>query len=82
MAKYALLWTVRFGDGDDIERAKCLYAEDAAALVAVLGEGATICFGPRDVVVWEEGSESQPASESYDHVGDTCRTRSRESEVR
>ena len=48
-------------------RAACKYTEDAAALVAFLGEGTEIRWG-HNVIVWTEGSESQPASESYDHV--------------
>lgn len=52
----------------DIEyRAACKYVEDAAALVAMLGDGATIRAGHRRIV-WTEGQEAQPAAESYDFV--------------
>ena len=49
------------------------FAEDAAALVAVLGDGATISVNNepklwRKYIVWREGRESQSAHESYDHV--------------
>ena len=47
-------------------RAACKYIEDAAALVAFLGDGATIRYDHRDIV-WTEGAETQPAGESYDH---------------
>ena len=54
--------------------ASCKYAEDAAALVAVLGEGATIRFG-HGPVLWAEGREDQSAGESYDHVREVCDAR-------
>lgn len=47
-------------------RARCLHAEEAACLVAFLGNGARIVVGRR--TVWEEGKEVQPAAESYDYV--------------
>lgn len=49
--------------------ASCKFAEDAAAIVAIYGDGAQIRFGhrPKDVV-WTEGSEEHPASESFDGV--------------
>lgn len=51
--------------------AACKHVEDAAALVAFRGEGSTIRHGHRvSDVVWTEGSESQPAAESYDHVAE------------
>lgn len=46
--------------------AACKFAEDAAMLVAFLGNGTTILHGDRKV--WHEGRESQPAGESYDHT--------------
>lgn len=54
--------------------ASCKYLEDAACLVAFLGAGATIKWlhGP---VIWHEGHEDQPASESYDHVRDLASAR-------
>lgn len=52
----------------------CKHAEIAAALVAVLGEGATIRYhhGPP---LWTEGKEGQSAGESWDHVRDVCHER-------
>ncbi len=50
--------------------ASCKYAEDAAILVAALGEGSTIRNG-HSTIVWEEGKETQPAYESYDFVAYT-----------
>ena len=44
--------------------AACRYGEDAAALVALTGDG-TVRYGHR-LVVWTEGQESFPAGESYD----------------
>jgi len=54
--------------------AACKYLEDAAVLVAFLGDGATIRAGHR-AVLWTEGAETQSASESYDHVLDVCLAR-------
>jgi hypothetical protein len=51
-------------------RAACFYPEDAAALVAVLGNGTTIEF--KGITVWREGLEEIPASESYDTVAEVC----------
>jgi hypothetical protein len=47
--------------------AACKRVEEAACLVAFLGDGATIRSG-HDLVLWTEGSEDQSACESYDHV--------------
>ena len=54
--------------------ASCKYLEDAAALVAFLGEGSTIRWG-HSVVLWTEGREDFPAGESYDRVRDVCAKR-------
>lgn len=43
------------------------HVEEAACLVAFLGDGATI-RASHAFVVWTEGSEDQGAAESYDHV--------------
>lgn len=56
--------------------ASCHYIEDAAALVALHGQGTTIRDGHRRIV-WTEGEESLPASESYDHVLDMVYKRTR-----
>jgi hypothetical protein len=45
------------------------YAEDAAAFVAVLGEGAMIRHGHR-LVLWHEGHEEFSAWESYDRAAE------------
>ena len=43
------------------------YEEDAAAFVAFLGKNASIRLGhSKAYTLWLEGSESQPANESYD----------------
>lgn len=50
--------------------ASCKYGEDAAALVAHLGQGATILDGHRvSDIRWTEG-ETGDASESFDQVAD------------
>lgn len=56
--------------------AACWHAEDAAALVAIYGDGATIRRGhlKRDVV-WTEGAEDTRAGESYDLVAATVNGR-------
>lgn len=54
--------------------AALLFAEDAAALVALYGDGATIRTRP-DRVLWTEGGEDQPAGESYDHARDVVHER-------
>lgn len=43
--------------------ARLLYVEDAAMLVAMLGEGYTIRVGR--TIVWHEGHEEFSAAESY-----------------
>lgn len=53
-----------------------VYAEDAAAVVALQGVGATIRNGhARRNVVWHEGEEDQPAGESYDFVAEVIASR-------
>ncbi len=47
------------------------YAEDAAAVVGLYGDGATIRDGHRvKDIVWTEGVEEQLASESVDFVAE------------
>lgn len=55
--------------------ASCHYPEDAAAIIA-LRAGGTIRdgHGKKDVV-WEEGTEDQPAGESYDFVASVVNER-------
>ena len=66
-----LCWAVH--DPTGIRVALLAYAEDAAGVVALYGEGATIRFGP--LVVWREGKETQPAGESYDYVAEMVHAR-------
>lgn len=51
------------------------HAEDAAAVLAVYGEGAKLRLGHSGPYVWIEGKESQPAAESYDFVATTVYAR-------
>lgn len=61
-------------DGEYV--AACKYATDAAALMALYGDGATIRDGhSKRSTVWTEGAEDQPAAESYDHVHDVVQQR-------
>jgi len=56
--------------------AACKRAEDAACLVAFLGNGATIRWGHSTRgIVWREGSESQSAADSYDLVAEVIHRR-------
>lgn len=48
--------------------------EAAGALCAFYGDGATIRYG-HTCVLWREGQEDVPASESYDVVAETCYAR-------
>jgi hypothetical protein len=54
--------------------AACKYAEDAAVLVAASPDEMTIRHG-HTWIVWTEGKEAQPASESYDFVANTVNAR-------
>lgn len=54
--------------------ASCKYAEDAGALVAFRGDGASIRYR-HTMIVWQEGKEAQGAAESYDHVAVICHQR-------
>jgi hypothetical protein len=57
-----------FNAGGDY-RAAFKDLSEAAAFVAILGAGAEIRAGhARRTVLWREGSEQHPASESYDNV--------------
>jgi len=59
-------------EGDYI--AACKHAEDAAALVALYGAGATIRLD-HTRVMWREGAEVREAGESYDFVAQTVADR-------
>lgn len=50
------------------------YIEDAAAFTACIGEGTTI-RSRWGRILWQEGKESQPAIESYDHVAEVAQAR-------
>ena len=68
-----LVWKVYDADRDYI--AACRYPEDAGGIVANAGLGTVIKVDGR--IIWKEGSEQQPASESYDFVTATILTRRR-----
>lgn len=51
-------------------KAACKDVEDAACLIAFYGDGATI-RAEHTIILWTEGAEQQPASESYDFVAET-----------
>lgn len=56
--------------------ASCVDAGSAAAVVSLAGDGATIRNGhAKKNVIWAEGSEAQPAAESYDFVALTIHDR-------
>ncbi|MGP9804043.1 hypothetical protein [Paracoccus sp. NSM] len=57
--------------------AACKYAEDAAALTAILGDGTKIKHG-HSHVVWTEGAEDFSAGESYDRVAKIVHDRIRQ----
>lgn len=57
--------------------AACKHPEDAAAIVALYGNGTKIKLG-HIVTVWHEGHETQPAGESFDFVASTCLARRRQ----
>lgn len=59
---------------DAIYEASAKHAEVAAAIVAVLGEGATIRYN-HNVVVWTEGQEGKSAADSYDDAADIMASR-------
>ena len=50
------------------------YAEDAAAMVSCLGEGATVKYD-HGKVLWTEGGETLSAFESYDRVAEIMNSR-------
>ena len=54
--------------------AACKYVEDAASIVAQYGDRSVIRWR-HQTVVWREGSEDQPAAESYDHVREVVMAR-------
>lgn len=55
--------------------AACKYPEDAAAILAMRGDGATIRDGhAKSDIVWTEGVDGQ-AGESYDQVAESVYTR-------
>ena len=69
-----LIWKIHLSTGQFI--AACLYAEDAAALVAKHGANATIRIGHTHVV-WREGIEIFAAGDSYDRVASIIKERAR-----
>lgn len=56
--------------------ASCKHVEDAAVIVSVQGNGASIRLKHRKTwTLWMEGAELQPAGESYDFVATTANER-------
>jgi hypothetical protein len=62
-------------DAQNEARAVFVDPEDAAAFVAILGDGACIA-DPSGSILWTEGDERFPASESYDGVAEIVLQRS------
>lgn len=58
-------------DGQYVGRA--IDAEDAACLASLRGDGATVRYQRR--IVWREGSEDQPAGESFDFAASVIHER-------
>ncbi len=52
-----------------------IHGEDAAAAVALLGDGAKIADERTGAILWTEGQEKYSATESYDYVADIVWTR-------
>lgn len=68
------MWfAVHNNQGDRVALIK--HAEDAAAFVAIQGDGATVRHNGR--VVWSEGSETESAGESYDGAATIMHKRAR-----
>lgn len=61
-------------NADSEPSAVFVHPEEAAMLVALLGPGACIT-DPNCSILWNEGAEDQPASESYDHVAEVVMAR-------
>ena len=56
--------------------ASCKFPEDAAAIVAAYGDGASIRWGhAKKDTVFTEGENECRAGNSYDACGELCRTR-------
>ena len=49
-------------------------AEDAAAIIGIRGDGATIRYDHK-WILWTEGLEAQPAGDSYDYVAEVVAER-------
>lgn len=57
--------------------AACKQPQDAAALASINGAGSKVKLG-HSSVLWHEGAEEIPASESYDRAGAIIRARATE----
>lgn len=55
-------------DSKGVYQASCKEIEAAAVVVGFYGDGARIKDKETGVLVWAEGSENMPASESFDNV--------------
>jgi hypothetical protein len=67
-------------DAEKNYQAACKEPTTAAAVVSLLGIGATIRYG-HNQVVWKEGDELILAGESYDIVAETCFSRANRQET-
>lgn len=74
-------WKVHNPSGDYV--AACKHLEDAACLVALYGNGATIRnpWTGHSKALWREGAEAFPAGESYDRVAMVVDARCHNKEV-
>lgn len=69
-----LEWSICNSNGEHVGAAA--YAEDAAAFVSFIGDGATVQSG--SMIVWREGERFDGyAAESYDGAAQKMRERSR-----
>jgi hypothetical protein len=64
----------RIYNADGEWMASARYAEDAARIVDLF-EGGSVRYYPLNLVVWIDGREDQPASESWDHAAEVINQR-------
>ena len=70
---------IKVFDHNGVYQAACKEIACAAILVEFYGKGSTIRFGHSKAdIVWTEGQEGQPATESYDHVAEVTAAKWRE----
>lgn len=74
---------IKLFDPQGAYQAACKEIAAAAILVEFYGEGSTIRFGHAKAdIVWTEGQEGQPATESYDYVTSVTDERWRQRNIR